>query len=378
MKHRPWLLAPLFGAALLFASCSGGGDSDEILIGEFASLTGSEATFGIATHYGIVLATEQVNAAGGVLGRQVRIIVEDDQGLPEQAQTVVTKLITSDQVVAVLGEVASSRTRAAAPVAQQYGIPLITPSSTNVEITRIGDYIFRICFIDPFQGLVMAKFAANSLNIRNVAILRDIRNDYSVGLADAFIENFRSLGGTIVADQSYSAGDTDFSAQLTSLAARNPEAIFVPGYYTDVGLIARQARQLGLTVPLLGGDGWDSPLLTQIGGAAVEGSYFSNHSSMQDPSPAIQKFVADYQAKFGEMPSALAALGYDAANILFDAMRRAETTDGAAVRDAIAQTADFLGVTGTITIDANRNASKPAVVLQVRGGQFEFVESIAP
>jgi branched-chain amino acid transport system substrate-binding protein len=325
-----------------------------------------------------VLATEQVNAAGGVLGRQVRIIVEDDQGLPEQAQTVVTKLITSDQVVAVLGEVASSRTRAAAPVAQQYGIPLITPSSTNVEITRIGDYIFRICFIDPFQGLVMAKFAANSLNIRNVAILRDIRNDYSVGLADAFIENFRSLGGTIVADQSYSAGDTDFSAQLTSLAARNPEAIFVPGYYTDVGLIARQARQLGLTVPLLGGDGWDSPLLTQIGGAAVEGSYFSNHSSMQDPSPAIQKFVADYQAKFGEMPSALAALGYDAANILFDAMRRAETTDGAAVRDAIAQTADFLGVTGTITIDANRNASKPAVVLQVRGGQFEFVESIAP
>jgi branched-chain amino acid transport system substrate-binding protein len=319
-----------------------------------------------------------VNAAGGVLGRQVRIIVEDDQGLPEQAQTVVTKLITSDQVVAVLGEVASSRTRAAAPVAQQYGIPLITPSSTNVEITRIGDYIFRICFIDPFQGLVMAKFAANSLNIRNVAILRDIRNDYSVGLADAFIENFRSLGGTIVADQSYSAGDTDFSAQLTSLAARNPEAIFVPGYYTDVGLIARQARQLGLTVPLLGGDGWDSPLLTQIGGAAVEGSYFSNHSSMQDPSPAIQKFVADYQAKFGEMPSALAALGYDAANILFDAMRRAETTDGAAVRDAIAQTADFLGVTGTITIDANRNASKPAVVLQVRGGQFEFVESIAP
>jgi branched-chain amino acid transport system substrate-binding protein len=378
MKHRPWQIALLFGAALLLTSCSAGGDSDEILIGEFASLTGSEATFGQATHNGIILATEQANAAGGVLGRQVRIIVEDDQGLPEQAQTVVTKLITSDQEVAVLGEVASSRTRAAAPVAQQYGIPLNTPSSTNVEITRIGDYIFRICFIDPFQGLVMARFAANTLGIRNVAILRDIGSDYSVGLADAFIENFTGLGGTIAGDQSYSPGGTDFSAQLTSLAASNPDAIFIPGYYTDVGLIARQARQLGLTIPLLGGDGWDSPRLAEIGGEAIEGSYFSNHSSMQDPSPAIQQFVADYQTRHGEAPSALAALGYDAANILFEAMRRAGTTNGEAVRDAIAQTRDFPGVTGTITIDTERNASKPAVVLQVMGGQFQYVETISP
>lgn len=378
MKHRSWLLAPLFGAALVLSSCSGGGDSDEILIGEFGSLTGSEATFGTSTHQGIMLATEQVNAAGGILGRQVRIIVEDDQGLPEQAQSVVTKLITSDNVVAILGEVASSRTLAAAPVAQQYGIPLITPSSTNIEVTRVGDYIFRICFIDPFQGLVMARFAANTLAVQNVAILRDVRNDYSVGLANAFIESFTALGGSISGDQSYSAGDTDFSAQLTSLAATNPQAIFVPGYYTDVGLIARQARQLGLTVPLLGGDGWDSPLLTEIGGAAIEGSYFSNHSSMTDPNPAIQNFVTDYEARWGESPNSLSALGYDAAMILFDAMTRAGTTEPAAVRTALAETVGFAGITGSITIDADRNASKPAVVLQVTGGQFQYVETIAP
>lgn len=378
MKRLSRLLAPVFGAALLVSGCASGGDSDEILIGEFGSLTGSEATFGTSTHNGILLAMEQVNAAGGVLGRQVRIIVEDDQGLPEQAQSVVTKLITSDRVVAVLGEVASSRTLAAAPVAQQYGIPMITPSSTNIEVTRVGDYIFRICFIDPFQGLVMARFAANTLNVANVAVLRDVRNDYSVGLANAFIENFTALGGTISGDQSYSAGDTDFSAQLTSLAATNPEAIFVPGYYTDVGLIARQARQLGLNVPLLGGDGWDSPLLTEIGGDAIEGSYFSNHSSMTDPDPRIQQFVTDYHARHGDYPNSLAALGYDAANILFDAMTRAGTTDPAAVRAALAETSGFVGITGTITIDAERNASKPAFVLQVVDGQFETVEMIAP
>ena len=378
MKRNLGLSTPFLVAALLLTGCGGGGDSDEILIGEFASLTGSEATFGTSTHNGVLLAMEQVNAAGGVLGRNVRVIVEDDQGLPEQAQVVVTKLITSDKVVAVLGEVASSRTLAAAPVAQQYGIPLITPSSTNTEVTRVGDFIFRICFIDPFQGLVMAKFAANSLGVKNVAILRDIRNDYSVGLANEFIANFTSMGGTIVGDQSYSAGDTDFSAQLTSLAARNPEAIFVPGYYTDVGLIARQARQLGITAPLLGGDGWDSPLLAEIGGDAIEGSYFSNHSSMDDPSPAIQSFIADYRARFGENPSALAALGYDAANILFAAMTRAGTTEPRAVRDALAQISDFPGVTGSITIDADRNATKPAVVLQVTDGEFRWVETIEP
>src|SRR5688572_23590634 len=266
MKHKPWLLGLWLCVTAALTACGdqGAGESDEIVIGEYGSLTGTTATFGISTKNGVDMAIEKVNAAGGVLGKQVRVIVEDDQGRPEEAQTVVTKLINSDQVVAVIGEVASSRTLAAAPVAQQAGIPMITPSSTNPRVTEVGDMIFRVCFIDPFQGLVMAKFATNTLKVRNVAVLRDIRNDYSVGLADVFVQNFTQMGGTIAADLSYSEGDTDFSAQLTSIAASRPDAIFIPGYYTEVGLIARQARQAGLTIPLLGGDGWDSPQLTEI------------------------------------------------------------------------------------------------------------------
>ncbi len=369
----------LLGAALV--SCAGNSSdqaSNEIVIGEFGSLTGTTATFGISTRNGIDMAIEEVNKAGGLLGKQVRVIVEDDQGKPEEAQTVVTKLITSDQVIAILGEVASSRTLAAAPVAQQSMIPMISPSSTNPRVTEVGDYIFRICFIDPFQGLVMAKFATNTLKVKNVAILRDIKNDYSVGLADVFADNMKQMGGAIVADESYSEGDTDFSAQLTSIKARNPQAIFIPGYYTEVGLIARQARRLGMAMPLLGGDGWDSPRLTDIGGEALNDTYFSNHYSVDDPSPAIQNFVSQYKAKYGETPDALAALGFDSANILFDAIRRANSAEPVKVRDAIAQTKDYPGVTGKITLDANRNAVKPAVVLRVRDSKLEYVETITP
>lgn len=378
MRHHKRIVLSLCGL-MVFAGCGGGGASgDEIVIGEFGSLTGSTATFGISTRNGIDMAIEQVNAAGGVLGKPVRVIVEDTEGRPELAQTVVTKLITSNKVVAVLGEVASSLTLAAAPVAQQNQIPLITPSSTNPGVTQIGDYIFRVCFIDPFQGLVMAKFAKNSLGVQRVAVLRDIRNDYSVGLADVFVENFKALGGQIVADVSYSAGDTDFSAQLTSIAPSRPEAIFVPGYYTEVGLIARQAKQLGLNIPLLGGDGWDSPRLTDIGGEALNGSYFSNHYSADDPDPAIQKFVSEYRSRFNQVPDGLAALGYDAAMILFDAMERAGSTEPQAVRDALAQTQNFAGVTGVITIDGERNAVKPAVILKITDGRYEYVETITP
>lgn len=368
-------------AAVAALGCSaprGDESANEIVIGEYGSLTGTTATFGISTKNGIDMAIDEVNRAGGLLGKRVRVIVEDDQGRPEEAQTVVTKLITRDRVVAILGEVASSRTLAAAPVAQQNRIPMISPSSTNPRVTEVGDYIFRVCFIDPFQGFVMAKFAANTLKIRNVAVLRDIKNDYSVGLADVFVAEFQKMGGRIVADQSYSEGDTDFSAQLTAIKAQNPQAIFVPGYYTEVGLIARQAKQLGINVPLLGGDGWDSPKLWEIGGTALNGSYYSNHSSMDDPSPAIQKFVADYRARFQETPDALAALGYDAAMMLFDAIRRANSTEPAAIRDALAQTRDFAGITGKITLDANRNPVKPAVVLQVQDGALKYVETVSP
>ncbi|MDR0786787.1 MAG: ABC transporter substrate-binding protein [Gemmatimonadota bacterium] len=378
MRYLSRPLATAFALAVLFAGCGGGGSDDEILIGEFGSLTGTTATFGISTRNGIDMAVDEVNARGGVLGKQVRVIVEDDQGRPEEAQTVVTKLIASNRVIAVLGEVASSRTLAAAPVAQQYGVPLITPSSTNPAVTQVGDFIFRTCFIDPFQGLVMAKFANETLGVTRVAVLRDIRNDYSVGLADVFVDNFKRMGGVIVSDQSYSEGDTDFRAQLTTIRASNPQAIFVPGYYTEVGLIARQARELGLNVPLLGGDGWDSPALTEIAGDALNGSYFSNHSSQDDPSPAIQNFIAAYEKRFGAKPDALAGLGYDSAMLLFDAIERAGTTEGPALRDALAVTDNFPGITGQITMDANRNPIKPAVVLQVKDGGISYVETIEP
>ena len=379
MKRLSYVRASFLICLAALTSCSGDqGTADEILIGEYGSLTGTTATFGISTMNGIEMALNEVNESGGLLGKTVRVIVEDDQGRPEEAQTVVTKLITSNRVVAVLGEVASSRTLAAAPVAQQYGIPMISPSSTNPAVTEVGDFIFRVCFIDPFQGFVMAKFASQSLQMTDVAVLRDIKNDYSVGLADVFVENFVAMGGTIVADEGYSEGDTDFSAQLTSIRARRPQAIFVPGYYTEVGLIARQAKSLGIEAPLLGGDGWDSPYLIEIGGEALEGSYFSNHYSVDDPSPAIQKFVSDYRARYGQTPDALAGLGYDAAQILFDAIRRAGSTDPTAIRDALAATSNFAGVTGVTTLDENRNAVKPAVVLQIDDGKLAYVETINP
>jgi branched-chain amino acid transport system substrate-binding protein len=374
LRSRAWALIAVFA----FSSCTGGGGTDEIVVGEFGSLTGTTATFGQSTHHGVMLATEQLNAAGGVLGKKVRIIVEDDQSKPEEAATAVTKLINQDRVVALLGEVASSRSLAAAPLAQAAKIPMISPSSTNPQVTAVGDYIFRVCFIDPFQGLVMAKFATNTLKLKKVAVLYDVRNDYSVGLRNVFSEKFKEMGGQITAEQSYSEGDSDFRAQLTQLKATQPEAIYVPGYYTEVGTIARQSKDLGMTVPLLGGDGWDSPKLFEIGGKAIEGSYMSNHNSMDDPNPIIQKFVADYRAKHGTIPDALATLGYDAANVLFDAMKRAGSTDGPKVRDALAVTKDFPGVTGSITIDKDRNPVKPAVILQVKDGKFAYVETVSP
>ncbi len=309
----------LLGAIVFVGLCLGltscGKKAGEIVIGEYGSLTGPTATFGKSTNKGIAMAVQQANEAGGVAGATLRVITEDDQGRPEEAATAVNKLISQDQVIAVIGEVASSNSLAGAPICQKSGVPMISPSSTSVKVTEVGDYIFRVCFIDPFQGAVMAKFAAQSLRLTRVAILRDVRSDYSIGLADVFRSTFESLGGTISADESYQQGDVDFRAPLTALIASNPQAIFVPGYYTDVGLIARQSRDLGLAVPLLGGDGWDSPKLTEIGGKAMEGCYFSNHYATDDQNPVVQEFIANYKSKYNEVPDALAALGYDAARL---------------------------------------------------------------
>jgi branched-chain amino acid transport system substrate-binding protein len=351
---------------------------DTIFVGEVGSMTGSEATFGTSTHNGIDLAFRQVNAKGGVKGKKLSLVSMDDQGKPEEAATAVTKLITQNKVTAILGEVASSRSLAMAPIAQQYKIPMVTPSSTNPKVTEQGDYIFRVCFIDPFQGTVMAKFAAENLKLKRVAILRDVKNDYSVGLADFFKETFTKLGGTVVEDQAYSSGDTDFKTQLTNIKSKNPEALMVPGYYTEVGLIARQAREAGIKAPLLGGDGWDSPKLVEIGGSSMNGSYFSNHYSQEDKSPNVQAFVEEYKKAFGTTPDGLAAMGYDAAMVLVDAMNRSADLNTTNIRNALAQTKDFAGVTGKISMNEKRDAVKSAVVLAVDNGQFKYQTTINP
>jgi branched-chain amino acid transport system substrate-binding protein len=351
-----------------------------IKIGEVGSMTGTEATFGISSDHGIQLKIGEVNAAGGVKGRQLQVIALDDQGKPEEAATATTRLIASEKVIAILGEVASTRSMFMADKAQPAKVPMVTPSSTNPRVTEKGDYIFRACFIDPFQGYVMAKFATSNLRLKKVAVLKDVRNDYSVGLADNFTENFQKMGGQVVATESYSNGDVDFKAQLTKMKASTPEALYVPGYYTDVGLIARQAREVGITAPLLGGDGWDSEKLYEIGGDALVGCYFSNHYSVDDPSPRIQEFVAKFKKAYaGQLPDSLAAQAYDAAGMLVDAMNRATDLTGPAIRDALAQTKAYRGVTGDITLDEKRNPLKPAVVLRVaKGGKYEFVTKVYP
>jgi branched-chain amino acid transport system substrate-binding protein len=372
------LFAGLLAVAVASSLACGGRSENEILIGEYSSLTGTTATFGQSTHNAILMAFDEINAAGGVLGKKVKVIVEDDQSKPEEAAIAVTKLINQNHVVAVLGEVSSSRSLAAAPICQANGVPMVSPSSTNPRVTQVGDYIFRVCFIDPFQAQVGARIAFEILKLKKVAILSDVRNDYSVGLQTFFRQTFKQLGGEIVAEQSYSEGDSDFRAQLTQIKSVNPEAIYVPGYYTEVGTIARQARELGITVPLIGGDGWDSPRLWEIGGEALNGCYFSNHYSVDDPSPAVQKFVGDYRKRYNQTPDALAAMGFDAAKILADAISRAGSVNGEKIRDALATTKDFAGVTGKITINQDRNAVKPAVVLKVENGKFVYVTTVNP
>ncbi len=353
-----------------------------ILFGHVGSMTGNEATFGDSTDKGIRLAVDEQNKRGGVKGRPLAVKTLDDQGKPEEAAVAATRLLTEDKATVLLGEVASSRSLAMAPIADLDKVPMVSPSSTNPRVTKDGavtrPYVFRVCFIDPFQGTVMAKYARDTMKVSKVAILRDVGNDYSVGLADYFAAKFKELGGTIVADQSYKAGDQDFKAQLTAIKGKHPEAIYVPGYYTEVALIARQTRELGMQQPLMGGDGWDSSKLFEIAKGALDGSAFSNHYSHENPSPVIQDFVKAYQARFGSVPDGLAAAGYDAARIAIDAIQRAPEVSGPAIRDALAATKGFQGVTGVITIDADHNAVKPAVVLKVQDNAAHYATTINP
>jgi len=384
MKKRYYLVLPALAliTGLILTGCnkpSGGAGGDTIPVGEFASLTGKEAAFGNSSHKGTALAVKDLNAAGGVLGKKFNLVTEDTRSTPGESATVVKKLISRDKVIAVLGEVASGRSLEGASICQPNKIPMISPSSTKPEVTEKGDYIFRVCFIDPFQGKVLATFADQTLKVKNVALLVDVATPYSVGLASNFKETFEKLGGKIIIEQKFSSGDKDFKAQLTAIKAVNPEAIFAPCYYTEAGLIARQASELGITVPVFGGDGWEAPELLEIGGKAMEGTYYSTHYSAEDQSPKVQEFVKKYRADYnGETPDAMAALGYDSAMVLADAIKRAGTTEEPKLRDAIAATKEFEGVTGKTTLDEHRNATKPAVIITVKDGKFKYVQTINP
>lgn len=350
-----------------------------ITIGFFGDLTGPTFNFGRSAYNGVLMAASEINQLGGINNRQIDVVIEDDKGSPEEAARLTAKLIDHDKVVAIIAGGTSGNSRAAGPKAQASHIPLISPSSTDPAVTQTGDYIFRTCFVDSFQGEVMATFAANTLKAKKAAILFDFNSPYGRGLTEFFELSFRKLGGDIVNKQSYMQGDADFKGQLSSIKAAEPDVIYIPGYYGDVALIAKQARAMGMDQPLLGGDGWDAPELWELGGAALNNSYMSTHYSVDNPSPAIQAFVREYKHRYGNLaPDAHAALAYDAARLLFDAIRRAGTTDSAKLRDALAQTKDFEGVTGIINMDADRNAIKPAVVLKLQDAAFIYQETIQP
>jgi len=364
----------------LLVGCGGpsANNDKEIKIGTDLELTGGVSSFGNSTLNGIKLAFKQINAAGGVLGKQIVLVNEDNKSEAAETANSAKKLIEQDQVLAIIGAVASSNTLAAAPIAQAAKVPMITPTSTNPKVTETGDYIFRTCFIDPFQGTIMSKFATKSLKAKKAAIFTDVTSDYSKGLTDVFKADFQKLGGQIVDEESYAQKDTDFNAQLTKIKAANPDVIYVPGYYTEVGLIIKQARQLGIKQAFLGTDGWDSPKLTEIAGNATNNGYFSNHYSPEDKSPAIQDFVSKYKAEYGQTPDALATLGYEGALILADAIKRAGKVDREALRDALASTKDFSAVTGKITLDAQRNPIKAAVIIEMKEGKQHFLEKVNP
>jgi len=352
-------------------------DPQATRLGFLVPLTGEQASFGQDAIRGAQLALEEINAAGGILGHPLILKVKDTQSLPQRISSAVTELIEVDKVAAIVGEIATDRTLAAAPIAQSRGIPLITPGSTNEQVTQAGDAIFRVCYTDSFQAVVMAKFA-RSIAADRAAIMSDPSDPYSAGLAAIFKKDFTEAGGTILAEETYHPGDSSFSRQLDAIRAKNPEVVFLPSYYPDAARIIREARQLGLEVPFLGTDGWDSPEFLKIGESAVDNCYFSGHFSAEDKAPNVAAFVQAYTRKHGIAPPPLAALSYDAVRYVADAATRAGSTEQKPLRDALAETKDFAGVTGKITLDANRNPAKNAVINRVENGKFMYLETVEP
>jgi len=372
-------LVVLLALAVVLGLVLGGCEkkAKEVKIGIIAPISGEAATFGESTANGAKLYFDQVNAAGGVEGMKIVYFVEDDKGDPTEGANAYSKLIDQNKVSAIVGTVMSKVSLAGAPIAQNKGVPMISPTSTNPAVTLVGNYIFRACFIDPFQGFVAAKFAYNDLGKKTAAVIYDSGNDYTKGLAEVFRDEFTKMGGKITSFESYTAGTSDFNAQLVKIKATNPDVLFIPNYYNDAGLIAKQAREMGIKAIFLGGDGWDSPDLFKIGGKAIEGGFFVNHFSKDSQVPAAKKFVADYKAKYKKDPDALAALAYEAAMITVDAIKRAKSADPKAIRDAMEKT-NLETLTGVVKFDQNRNPVKGAVILECKDGQAVYKASVNP
>ena len=370
--------------ALLTTGC-GNTNSNEIKIGANLEMTGNTATFGQSATNGAKLAIKQVNAKGGVLGKQITLVVADNKSDTAEAANAMQKLATQDKVIASIAPIASSSVMAAAQVNESAKILGISPTASNPNVTvdpetgKVRDYLFRATFIDPFQGAVMANFAKNTLKAQKAAVYIENSSDYAKGLGKFFKETFVQNGGNIVSDEAYLAKDTDFKATLTKIKASNPDVIFVPGYYQEVGMIVKQAREIGITVPILGADGWDSAKLPEIAGAeALNNTFFSNHYSPDDNSPEIKNFVEADKAEYGQVPDAFAALSYDATMMIIEAIKRAGVEDSVKVKDELAKTKDYQGVSGSITLDEKHNAVKGVVIIEMKNGIQAFKEKIKP
>ena len=354
-------------------------NAKDIILGAVFPMTGPIATYGQESVNGMKLALKKINLKG-VRGKKIRLIIEDNKGEPVESANAVRKLISVDDVLAIIGSVASSNTLAGAPIAQSAKVPMLTPASTNEQITKTGKYLSRTCFTDAFQGEVMAKFAYNSLNKRTAAVIVDLSSDYSKGLAQIFRKKFKAMGGTIIDKNfAYNQKDTDFRTLLRKVSRKKPDVIFLPGYYQEVGLILRQARSMGIEMPFIGGDGWHSDSLQQLAGAkGIKNNFYSSHFSPDDTDPAVQDFVKEYVAAYGSKPGAMAALGYDGLMVMADALKRSKSLNREDLQKAIASTKNFKGITGVITLDAQRNARKSAVVLETTPEGNVFREKISP
>lgn len=385
-KWKLALMAATMAVSTLVAAGCGSKDAattNEIRLGANFELTGGVAQYGQSAANGIKLAIKEANAAGGVLGKQLKLVVADNKSEPAEAGNATTKLITQDKVIAIFGPAASSNVLASTQIAQDNKIPLLTPTGTNTKITvdngKVKEFAFRSCFIDPFQGQVMASFAQKTVKAKTAAIYIDSSSDYSKSLSQNFEQVFVKNGGTIVAKEAFLQKDQDFKAALTKIKALNPDVIYIPAYYEEVGKIIKQARELGITAPLLGSDGWDSPKLAEIAGpAALNNTFFTNHYSAQDQDPMVQKFVESYKKEYGQEPDAFAVLGYDGALMMIDAIKRANSTDSVKIKDALAQTKDLKVLTGTLSLDANHDPIKSAVIIEMKDGKQTFKEKVNP